>query len=125
MSTYSFTETAAALRKTLRNTYSTRFSVRQGQGTGSTNLHIRYTDGPSEHSIRDLCAQYKQAPFPVNLIVAQREVSEEFLARGLERIEYDSNNEPIIWDKNTAYVPQTPYQGAKDVALAWCRDHDA
>ena len=121
--TYTPTETAAAVRKTLRETYGIKFSVRIGPSYGS--IRITYTDGPTEQSLQQLTAEYRAAPWSATRIIVHREISDDFRARGLALIEHDNQNQPMIREGKTAYVPQTPFQTTQDVALAWCRTHPA
>ncbi|MCZ4537757.1 hypothetical protein O4159_20345 [Gordonia terrae] len=61
---YSTTETAAIMRKTLRASWpGVKFSVRQGRGTGSAWIGVSWTDGPRESEVKAVVDGFRSASF--------------------------------------------------------------
>lgn len=57
-------ETAAALRKTLKETFpGTKFSVTMASGTAYGWLRVSYTDGPSWDSVQDVTRMFESERF--------------------------------------------------------------
>lgn len=56
-------QTAAALRKDLRERFGGAFSVRMARGTAYGWLDVEWTDGPTTAMVREVCDRYRSERF--------------------------------------------------------------
>lgn len=126
-------ETAAAIRKALRDSYpGTKFSVRMSHGTGHGWLSVSWSDGPTEDDVLDVTAAFQSSRFDgmddgyhstgVNHwsccgVNTHRDISPEALESARRLVQYTTDGTPFIeTDDNRPVVGRYPDDDADTVA---------
>lgn len=128
-------ETAAALRKALRETFpGTKFSVRMSPGTGHGWLHVTYTDGPTTEAVRAVTDQFESSRFDGMDDAYHQTANQQWSCRGVNTfrsfsqeaidaatplVEWTTDGEPYIETEAGSAFARYPQTSTEDIVRAY------